>query len=89
MVWPFSPSPQPTSSSSSSPKSRDGGYVAPDRSARERCYESRDRLFDCLDRNDILDAVKEDEKSRRVCRGENEAYEKNCAKAWVSGFGVS
>lgn len=92
MVWPFSPSSSsspptsaPSSTSSSGPKSPDGGFVAPDRSARERCYESRDRLFGCLDRNDILDAVGEDEKSRKVCRGENEAYERDCAKAWVGG----
>ncbi len=98
MVWPFSssspqtPTPNPNSSG---PQTRDGGFIAPDRSARERCYESRDRLFACLDRNDILDAVSEDEKSRRVCKGENEAYERDCAKAWVSGcflfflFGVA
>jgi Cytochrome oxidase c subunit VIb len=60
--------------------------VAPDRSSRERCYESRDRLFECLDNNDILDAVREDEKSRRVCRAENEGYERDCARAWVSGL---
>jgi Cytochrome oxidase c subunit VIb len=58
--------------------------VAPDRRARDRCYDSRDRLFDCLDRHDILDAVAEDEKSRRLCRTENEGYERNCARAWVS-----
>jgi cytochrome c oxidase assembly factor 6 len=88
MVWPFSSSSTSSSPStnpnSSGPKSSDGGYVAPDRSAREKCYESRDQLFHCLDRNDILDAVTEDEKSKRVCREENEAYERDCAKAWVS-----
>jgi Cytochrome oxidase c subunit VIb len=91
MVWPFSSSSStsatdatPTNPKSSGPKSQDGGYVAPDRSARERCYESRDRLFACLDRNDILDAVREDEKSRRVCKEENEGYERDCARAWVS-----
>ena len=97
MVWPFSSSSSSSSPSqdtstnpnSSGPKSRDGGFIAPDRSAREKCYESRDRLFDCLDRNDILDAVKEDGKSRRVCKGENEGYERDCAKAWVSGFLLS
>ncbi|KAF7513674.1 hypothetical protein GJ744_007725 [Endocarpon pusillum] len=88
MVWPFSSSSQDTSTNpnSSGPKSRDGGFIAPDRSAREKCYESRDRLFDCLDRNDILDAVKEDEKTRRVCKGENEVYERDCAKAWIKYF---
>jgi cytochrome c oxidase assembly factor 6 len=86
MVWPFSSStsPSPGTPTSSGPKSSDGGYIAPDRSRREKCYMSRDRLYACLDRNDILDAVKEDEKSRKVCKAENEEYEANCAKAWVS-----
>ena len=33
--------------------------------------------------------MKEDEKSRRVCRGENEVYEKDCAKAWVGHVSLS
>lgn len=28
----------------------------------------------------------EDEKSRRVCRKENEVYERDCAKAWIRYF---
>lgn len=66
------------------PKSKDGGFVAPDRNQRELCYESRDVFFDCLDRNNILDAIKEDEKARKVCPKEVAQYEKDCARSWVS-----
>jgi hypothetical protein len=68
-------------------KSGDGGYVAPDRSARERCYESRDIFFACLDQQDILDANKHDAESRQKCPEEVAAYERDCAKSWV-GHGL-
>lgn len=68
------------------PKSKDGGFVAPDRNARELCYESRDVFFDCLDRNNILDAIKEDEKARKLCPREVEQYEKDCARSWIKYF---
>lgn len=74
----------PSQPTSTAPRSTDGGYVAPDRSKREVCYESRDLFFKCLDRNNILDAVKEDEKSRQVCPTEVTAYERDCARSWVS-----
>lgn len=83
MVWPFSSSSSGSSSAAGSPTSKDGGYVAPDRSARERCYESRDLFFACLDENDILDAVKNDQESRLRCPKQVEAYERDCAKSWV------
>ena len=65
-------------------KSTDGGFVAPDRGARELCYESRDLFFECLDKNNILDAIKEDEKARKVCSTEVAEYERDCARSWVS-----
>ncbi len=75
---------------SSSPKeaptpepSKDGGYIAPDRSAREICYEGRDAFFRCLDRNDIIDSVKEDDKAKKMCLPEMLAFEKGCAESWV------
>lgn len=64
-------------------KAQDGGFVAPDRNKREICYESRDIFFECLDKNDILDAIKEDDKSRKVCPQEVADYERDCAKSWV------
>jgi hypothetical protein len=65
-------------------KSADGGYVAPDRSSRERCYVSRDIFFECLDKHDILDANKHDAESRQKCPKEVADYEQDCAKSWVS-----
>lgn len=66
------------------PKTKDGGFVAPDRNTRELCYESRDIFFECLDKNNILDAIREDEKSRKVCSQEVADYERDCARSWVS-----
>ena len=70
-------------------KSNDGGYVAPDRNSREVCYESRDIFFECLDKHNILDAVKHDEEARRVCGKENADYERDCARSWVSQIAVT
>lgn len=70
----------------SPPRSNDGGYIAPDRNKREECYESRDIFFKCLDKHDILDANKEDEKSRKACPEEVTAYERDCARSWVSAL---
>lgn len=64
-------------------KSRDGGYVAPDRSARDLCYESRDLFYACLDKHDILDANKDDELARQKCPTENAEFERDCARSWV------
>lgn len=69
-----SPSPEP---------SNDGGYIAPNRSRREQCYEARDSFFRCLDQNGILDSVKEDEKARNSCPKELKEFEKDCAESWV------
>ena len=65
-------------------KSSDGGYVAPDRNTREVCYESRDLFFECLDKNDILDAVRNDEDAKRKCGKEMGEFERDCARSWVS-----
>lgn len=82
MVWPFS------SSESSSPapplvKSSDGGVIAPMRSSRETCYFARDGFFGCLDKHDILDAVKDDKGARQNCGKELAEFEASCSKAWV------
>ncbi|KAL8991780.1 MAG: hypothetical protein Q9188_007697, partial [Gyalolechia gomerana] len=55
---PSTPSPQPTS---------DGAYIAPDRSARDRCYEARDAFFACLDRANIVDSITEADKAEEAC----------------------
>lgn len=79
-----SSSPAPQDPVNSPPKSQDGGYIAPDRSKREVCYENRDLFFDCLDRHKILDAVKNDAEAREKCGKEMEDFEGSCAKSWVS-----
>jgi cytochrome c oxidase assembly factor 6 len=82
-----------SSSSSSSPSSTnsqktssDGGRVAPDRSSREQCYHARDVFFECLDRGDILDAIKHDGEARRKCAREVVEFETACSKAWAKYF---
>ncbi len=79
----------PAQPESARPKSTDGGFVAPDRNAREICYESRDIFFECLDKNNILDAIKEDEKARKVCSKEVADYERDCARSWVGIHDIS
>lgn len=59
------------------------GAVAPDRSERKKCWEARDSYFACLDRSNIIDAVKEDKAARKACPAENELFERDCATAWV------
>lgn len=73
----------PWSSDSSSNAASDGGRIAPDRSSRQRCYEGRDLFFSCLDRNDILDAVKNDKEAQRKCGKELAQFETVCSRAWV------
>lgn len=60
------------------------GAVAPSRTERKRCWESRDAYFACLDRNNILDAIKDDKAAARQCSGEAVGFEKDCAAEWVS-----
>lgn len=64
--------------------SNDGGFIAPDRNQRAHCWEARDVYFACLDRNNILDSVKEANKAATLCGKENVGFEKNCASSWVS-----
>lgn len=62
--------------------------VAPNRSKREHCWDSRDLFFECLDKKNIIDAL--DDKNQKVikesCSKENAQYEANCAKSWVKYF---
>ena len=63
--------------------SKDGGYIAPDRTARAQCWDGRDSFFDCLQKNGIIDSVKEDAKAREACAPELKEFEKHCASSWV------
>ncbi|KZL70025.1 oxidoreductase-like protein [Colletotrichum tofieldiae] len=62
------------------------GARAPDRSERRKCWDARDAYFGCLDRNTIVDAVKDDDKARKACPAEDAVFERDCATAWVKYF---
>lgn len=49
---------------------------------RQRCWESRDLYFDCLDGAGVLKAGDEGD----VCAREKRSYEANCAKSWIDYF---
>ena len=62
----------------------DGGFEAPDRSNRAKCWGARDRFFACLDQHDILDSIAEGKLAGQKCGPELAEFEKACANTWVS-----
>ncbi|KAK4161837.1 oxidoreductase-like protein [Cladorrhinum sp. PSN259] len=62
------------------------GAVAPTRSERKKCWEARDTYYACLDKNSIIDALKEDKKAASMCKSEGEKFEGDCAREWVTYF---
>lgn len=60
------------------------GVRAPDRTERRRCWEARDAYFACLDKNGILDAIKDEKPAAKACGIESAGFEKDCAREWVS-----
>ncbi|KAJ5918696.1 Cytochrome c oxidase assembly factor 6 [Penicillium verhagenii] len=76
----------PWSSSDDASKASDGGRIAPDRTSRARCWEGRDSFFACLDRNDILDGIKDDKAARQKCAKEVLEFEAACSQTWVKYF---
>ncbi|KAI0806026.1 cytochrome oxidase c subunit VIb-domain-containing protein [Irpex lacteus] len=52
------------------------------RQDRQKCWDSRDAYFACLDGAGVVKAG--DEGS--ACAGPKAQYEKNCAKSWVEYF---
>lgn len=82
----------PFGSSSSTDKRAEevrSGARAPDRTERRRCWEARDAYFACLDRNSILDALKDEKATAKACGSESVGFENNCAREWVSGRPLS
>ncbi|KAH0122482.1 hypothetical protein KCU67_g17970, partial [Aureobasidium melanogenum] len=63
--------------------SGDGGFIAPDRTKRAHCWEARDAYFACLDKNNIIDSVKQSEKADSLCAPESAKFDQNCASSWV------
>jgi hypothetical protein len=77
------------SDSASPPKpkiSADGTPIAPNRTERSKCWEARDIYFQCLDKHDIVDSIKEGEKAAKECPVEEKGFATNCASSWVSGY---
>lgn len=51
----------------------------PSRQNRQKCWETRDSYFECLDRANVVKAGEEG----NACTKEKQLYEDNCAKSWV------
>lgn len=66
--------------------SSDGTPIAPDRTARAKCWEARDAYFQCLDKNTIIDSLTNKDAAEKACGSENKGFEKNCASSWVSFY---
>lgn len=60
------------------------GAVAPTRAERQRCWDSRDVFYACLDAHGIVDAIKDEKKVASVCKKEHARFESDCAAQWVS-----
>lgn len=60
----------------------------PNRSKREKCWESRDIFFKCLDRINVDDPLSDNKKSivKKECGGEDKQFQKDCVKSWVKYF---
>ena len=67
MGWFSSSSPAATGTPANPEPSQDGGYIAPDRTARSVCWEKRDEFFACLDRNNILNSIKDEDAVKKTC----------------------
>lgn len=74
-----------SSNSLPAPKiSADGTPIAPNRSERQKCWEGRDGYFKCLDRNNIIDSIKDEKSAEEHCKPESKEFERVCATSWVS-----
>lgn len=56
------------------------------KSGRKVCWDARDKLFGCLDKYNIEDAIKDDKLMKEKCFSENLEYEKSCVASWVEYF---
>ncbi|MCJ1254137.1 hypothetical protein MMC24_001951 [Lignoscripta atroalba] len=70
-----------------SPKpSADGAFEAPNRQSRRACWTARDDFFACLERNNIIDSIRESSKADEKCREEGQTLERECVSSWVTYF---
>lgn len=81
----FSASTSPSQPSAPKP-SPDGGFEAPNRKARAHCWQARDAFFGCLERNAIVDSIKDADQAQKLCGEEGKGFERDCASSWVIYF---
>ncbi|KAI0763331.1 cytochrome oxidase c subunit VIb-domain-containing protein [Trametes elegans] len=82
----------PLTSSDSSPSSSVMGWFSGSKSAetpdptsrqdRQRCWESRDAYFACLDAANVVKPGDE----QNACADTKKTYEQSCAKSWIEYF---
>ncbi|KAF4613453.1 hypothetical protein D9613_008134 [Agrocybe pediades] len=56
--------------------------AAPSREDRQKCWETRDAYFACLDRVGVVKAGEEGS----ACSKEQKEYGKSCAQSWIEYF---
>ncbi|TRM60407.1 cytochrome oxidase c subunit VIb-domain-containing protein [Schizophyllum amplum] len=71
-MWPFT----------SSKPAEEAKPTAMTREDRQKCWDSRDAYFACLDKVKVVKAGDEGDQ----CKAENTLYEKNCARSWIDYF---
>lgn len=76
------PAPPPPSHASPTP-SPDGAFEAPDRQSRAHCWRARDDFFACLERNGIIDGIREKDRAEGACGSEGKGLDRECAASWV------
>ncbi|CAD1807956.1 Cytochrome oxidase c subunit VIb family protein [Candida parapsilosis] len=62
--------------------------IAPDKSARFKCWDKRDRFFQCLSENYIDNSLdpKELPKVNEKCGEIKKEFERDCVSSWVKYF---
>lgn len=72
-----SPSPLVSSSDTAS------APLPPLRSSRAHCWEARDAFFGCLDRNNIVDSIRDKAGADEKCGMEEKKLRGECVASWV------
>lgn len=62
--------------------------VAPNRSKREQCWDSRDKYLDCLEVNKIDNPSETTKYKEQLakCKAQSDNFDRDCSKSWVSYF---
>ncbi|AAS52371.1 AEL313Cp [Eremothecium gossypii ATCC 10895] len=61
---------------------------APDKASRQRCWESRDAYFECLDSINVVNALDPTAtpQVRRNCGKQEDSFHQNCVTSWIKYF---